>query len=104
MGRGYGALRQQRFTADGSFGSTVGVIFVGMQITHLSSVQVLANIRSGSAGGAIVAPFRADFGATPARKTTSVFLDDTGLVITGNRGYLDMSGASTGVNVYFRNI
>ena len=103
MAMGYGAIQSARFTADGSFGSTNGVILSAVEVSHKSTARAIAHIRIGSAAGTIVRHFdRA--GAASERIGNAFTFSEPGLPITGTRGFVEVSGASTVCHAYFRNI
>ena len=98
----YGAQKSARFTADGSFGSTAGVIISSYVVNLKSTVRAIAHIRSGSVAGGIVVP--ADLqGGSAQRRAAYYYFGEPGLAV-GARGLVEVSGASTVATVYFRNI
>ena len=105
MARQYGALRVVRATGTTSFGTVNGALVVGVVLTHKSNVRMVCHVKQSTTGGSgnIQIPFDADFSATPSRKTTSIFVDDTGLGVT-KKPYVVLSGVSGVAYVYYRNI
>ncbi len=93
-------LNSKVFTADGSYGSTKGTLFVGAVVTCRSGIRTIGHIRSGSiAGGKVLHVDQT--GAATVRTTTPFFLPDPGRPVN-SKLFIEVSGASAAVTVFIR--
>ena len=91
--------------ATGTTSIGTGVMVQQVVLTHKSNVRMVCHIKQSTTGGTtnIRIPFDSDFGATPVRKMTSIFMDDAGLANENDKKlFVVMSGASGVGYVYGR--
>jgi len=97
-----GGIKQARFIADGSFGSSRGQRVVSVVVQYKSTARAIANVRSATIAGSIITP--GDLcGAAGTRSQVLIHMPEDGVVMSA-KGMCEVSGASTVCHVYYRNL